>query len=166
MKIKIWINDKVYNDHIEPDTMLIDYLRDKGFKSVKCGCDTTNCGLCTVYLDGKTVLSCSVPAARAAGHRVTTLEGVAKEAEEFARFMAVQGAEQCGYCSPGFIMNVLAMAKELENPTEDEIKAYLAGNLCRCTGYEGQYRAIKNYLAVTRANYKLFEKGEVIEGVR
>jgi carbon-monoxide dehydrogenase small subunit len=166
MKIKLWINDKIYNDHIEPDTMLLDYLRDKGFKSVKRGCDTTNCGLCTVYLDGKPVLSCSVPAARAADHRVTTLEGMAEEAEEFARFMAVQGAEQCGYCNPGFIMNVLAMAKELKNPTEKEIKEYLAGNLCRCTGYEGQYRAIRNYLAATRANYQLFEKGEVIEGVR
>lgn len=166
MKIKLWINDKVYNDTIEPDTMLMDYLRDKGFKSVKCGCDTTNCGLCTVYMDGKTVLSCSVPAARASGHHIVTLEGVAAEAEEFAKFMAVQGAEQCGYCSPGFIMNVLAMAKELKNPTEQEIKEYLAGNLCRCTGYEGQYRAIKNYLAVTQADYQLFEKGEVIEGVR
>ena len=166
MKIKLWINDKVYNDTIEPDMMLMDYLREKGFKSVKCGCDTTNCGLCTVYMDGKTVLSCSVPAARASGHHIVTLECVAAEAEAFARFMAVQGAEQCGYCSPGFIMNVLAMAKELKNPTEQEIKEYLAGNLCRCTGYEGQYRAIKNYLAVTQANYKLFEKGEVIEGVR
>ena len=112
MKIKLWINDKIYEDYIEPDLMLIDYLRDKGFKSVKCGCDTTNCGLCTVYMDGKTVLSCAVPAARASGHRIRTLEGMAKEAEEFARFMAAQGAEQCGYCSPGFIMNVLAMAKE------------------------------------------------------
>ena len=166
MKIKLWINDKIYEDYIEPDLMLIDYLRDKGFKSVKCGCDTTNCGLCTVYMDGKTVLSCAVPAARASGHRIRTLEGMAKEAEEFARFMAAQGAEQCGYCSPGFIMNVLAMAKELKNPTEQEIKEYLAGNLCRCTGYEGQYRAIRNYPGATQANYQLFGKGEVIEGVR
>lgn len=166
MEIKLWINDKVHKDSIEPDTMLFDYLRSKGFKSVKCGCDTTNCGLCTVYMDGKPVLSCSVPAARASGHRITTLEGVAEEAEEFARFMAAQGAEQCGYCSPGLIMNVLAMSKELKNPTEQEIKEYLAGNLCRCTGYESQYRAIRNYLAVTQANFKLFGKGEVIEGVR
>lgn len=166
MKIKLWINDKIYKDSIDPDMTLMDYLREKGFKSVKCGCDTTNCGLCTVYMDGKTVLSCSVPAARASGHRIITLEGVAKEAEEFARFMAKQGAEQCGYCSPGLIMNVLAMAKELNKPTEQEIKEYLAGNLCRCTGYESQYRAIRNYLAVTQANYQLFKKGEVIEGVR
>lgn len=146
MEIKLWINNRLYNDVIEPDTMLLDYLRDKGYKSVKCGCDTTNCGLCTVYMDGTPVLSCSVPAARASGHRITTLEGVAKEAEEFARFMAEQGAEQCGYCSPGLIMNVLAMTKELKNPSEEAIKEYLAGNLCRCTGYEGQWRAIKNYM--------------------
>ena len=146
MEIRLWINDRIYNDIIEPDTMLMDYLRDKGFKSVKCGCDTTNCGLCTVYMDGKPVLSCSVPAARASGHHITTLEGVAKEAEEFAYFMAEQGAEQCGYCSPGLIMNVLAMRKELHDPTELDIKEYLEGNLCRCTGYESQWRAISNYL--------------------
>lgn len=166
MKIKVWVNDKLMATHIDADTMLIDVLREKGYKSVKCGCDTTNCGLCTVWLEGKPVLSCAVPAARVDGKHVTTLEGVAKEAEEFGRFMAAQGAEQCGYCSPGLIMNVLAMAKELKKPTEAEIKAYLSGNLCRCTGYEGQYRAIRNYLAVTRGNYQLFTKGEVIEGVR
>ena len=148
MKIKLWINDKVYNDTIEPDMMLMDYLREKGFKSVKCGCDTTNCGLCTVYMDGKTVLSCSVPAARASGHHIVTLEGVAAEAEAFARFMAVQGAEQCGYCSPGLIMNVLALKREIPNPTMEQIKEYLSGNLCRCTGYQGQYRALAKYFGV------------------
>lgn len=158
MEIKLWINEKPYKDSIEPDTILLDYLRDKGFKSVKCGCDTTNCGLCTVYMDGKTVLSCSVPAARADGHRITTLEGVTKEAEEFAYFMAEQGAEQCGYCSPGFIMNVLAMTKELMNPSEQEIKEYLEGNLCRCTGYEGQYRAIRNYMIQVHGNTQLGEE--------
>ena len=112
------------------------------------------------------MLSCAVPAARADGKHVTTLEGVAEEAEAFGRFMAAQGAEQCGYCSPGLIMNVLAMAREMKRPTETQIKEYLAGNLCRCTGYEGQYRAIRNYLAVTQGDYQLFGKGEVIEGVR
>ena len=159
MEIKLWINEKLYRDIIEPDTMLLDYLRDKGFKSVKCGCETTNCGLCTVYMDGKPVLSCSVPAARADGHRITTLEGVAKEAEVFARFMAEQGAEQCGYCSPGFIMNVLAMRKELKNPTEQEVKEFLEGNLCRCTGYESQWRAISNYLQAM----KMLEEQEAKE---
>ena len=166
MLIHININGEKRKIHCSPDDMLMQVLRDAGYKSVKCGCDTTNCGLCTVWLEGKPVLSCAVPAARVDGKHVTTLEGVAKEAEEFGRFMAAQGAEQCGYCSPGLIMNVLAMAKELKKPTEAEIKAYLSGNLCRCTGYEGQYRAIRNYLAVTRGNYQLFTKGEVIEGVR
>ena len=75
-----------------------------------------------------------------------TLECLQEEAEEFGRFLAGEGAEQCGFCSPGFIMNVLAMEKELTDPTEEEIREYLAGNLCRCTGYMGQLRAIRKYL--------------------
>lgn len=150
MKIKVWINNKVFEDDIEPDTLLIDFVRSKGFFSVKRGCDTANCGLCTVHLDGKPVLSCSTLAMRANGLKVTTIEGLEEEAKEFAQFMADQGAEQCGFCSPGFVMNVLAMKKELRNASEEEIKMYLAGNLCRCTGYMGQLRAIKNYLGLTK----------------
>lgn len=146
MQIKLWINDREFSGDIEPHTVLLDFLRSKGFYSVKRGCETSNCGLCTVYLDGKPVLSCSTLAARANGRRVTTLEGVEKEAAEFGAILADEGADQCGFCSPGFIMNVLAMKKELINPTEDEIKRYLAGNLCRCTGYMGHLRAIKKYL--------------------
>ncbi len=165
MKIKCKVNGKVCQGHVNADTSLMEFLREEGYKSVKCGCDTTNCGLCTVYLDGKPVLSCSVLAARAENHEITTLEGVAEEAEEFARYMAAQGAEQCGYCSPGFIMNVLAMTKELKDPSEDEIKEYLSGNLCRCTGYQSQMRAIKNYLASVKGFYHALKKGEVIESV-
>lgn len=150
MKIKVWINNKVFEDDIEPDTLLIDFVRSKGFLSVKRGCDTANCGLCTVHLAGKPVLSCSTLAIRANGLKVTTIEGLEEEAKEFAQFMANQGAEQCGFCSPGFVMNVLAMKKELRNPSDEEIKMYLAGNLCRCTGYMGQLRAIKNYLGLTK----------------
>ncbi|CUN74312.1 (2Fe-2S)-binding protein [Clostridium sp. NSJ-49] len=150
MKIKVWINNKVFEDDIEPDTLLIDFVRNKGFLSVKRGCDTANCGLCTVHLEGKPVLSCSTLAMRANGLKVTTIEGLEEEAKEFAQFMADQGAEQCGFCSPGFVMNVLAMKKELINPSDEEIKLYLAGNLCRCTGYMGQLRAIKNYLGLTK----------------
>ena len=117
-------------------------------KSLKRGCDTGNCGLCTVWLDEKPVLSCSVPAVRAKNHKVTTLEGVQKEAEEFSRYLAEEGADQCGYCSPGLIMNVLALKKEIKNPTENQIKEYLAGNLCRCTGYQAQYRALMKYFGI------------------
>ena len=81
---------------------------------------------------------------------MTTMEGIQEEAEEFGSFLAAEGAEQCGFCSPGFIMNVLAMTKELENPDMDEIKEYLSGNLCRCTGYMGQLRAISKYMKAKR----------------
>ena len=146
MKIKVWINNKLYEDEVAADLMLLDYIRSKGYYSVKRGCETTNCGLCTVWLEGTPVLSCSVLAVRANGKKVTTLEGVQDEAQEFGELLAKEGAEQCGFCSPGFIMNVLAMKRELKNPSEEEIKKYLAGNLCRCTGYMGQLRAIKVYL--------------------
>ena len=126
--------------------MLLDLLRDMGCYSVKRGCDTTNCGLCTVLVDGKPSLSCAMPAARAEGKEIVTLEGLQEEAEDFGRFLAKEGAEQCGYCSPGFIMNVIAMMRELKDPSIEEIKEYLAGNLCRCSGYEGQMRAIQSYM--------------------
>lgn len=146
MKIKVWINGKMVQDEIAPDTTLYDYLRGKGNKSVKCGCDTSNCGLCTVWIDDKAVLSCSVLAVRVNGKKITTLEGMQEEAEAFGMFLASEGSDQCGYCSPGLILNILRMKRELKNPTDDEIKAYLSGNLCRCTGYMGQLRAIKKYM--------------------
>ena len=89
----------------------------------------------------------SVLAARVDGRSVTTLEGLQEEAAEFGAFIADQGAEQCGFCNPGFIMNALALFREKPDPNEEEIKEYLAGNLCRCSGYEGQLRGIQNFLA-------------------
>ena len=146
MEVKFQLNGKPAAADIEPDCMLLDLLRDMGCYSVKRGCDTTNCGLCTVLVDGKPSLSCAMPAARAEGKEIVTLEGLQEEAEDFGRFLAKEGAEQCGYCSPGFIMNVIAMMRELKDPSIEEIKEYLAGNLCRCSGYEGQMRAIRNYM--------------------
>ena len=122
-------------------------MRSLGCKSVKRGCETANCGLCTVFLDEKPVLSCSVLAARVDGRSVTTLEGLQEEAAEFGAFIADQGAEQCGFCNPGVIMSALAHFREHPAPNEEEIKEYLAGNLCRCSGYEGQLRGIQNFLA-------------------
>ena len=86
-------------------------------------------------------------AARADGHKITTLEGLQEEAAEFGAFIADQGAEQCGFCNPGFIMNALALFREQPYPTEEQVKEYLAGNLCRCSGYEGQLRGIMSFLA-------------------
>ena len=146
MEVKFQLNGKPAAADIEPDCMLLDLLRDMGCYSVKLGCDTTNCGLCTVLVNGKPSLSCAMPAARAEGKEIITLEGLQEEAVDFGRFLAKEGAEQCGYCSPGFIMNVIAMMRELKDPSIEEIKEYLAGNLCRCSGYEGQMRAIRNYM--------------------
>lgn len=146
MQVQIKVNGKLIKDDVSCDLLLIDFLRNHGCYSVKRGCETSNCGLCTVWMDEKPVLSCSILAVRANNHSIMTLEGLQKEAKVFADFMANEGAEQCGFCSPGLIMNVLAMEKELKNPSEEEIKNYLAGNLCRCTGYMAQMRAITKYL--------------------
>jgi carbon-monoxide dehydrogenase small subunit len=146
MRLEVILNGKNTVLEVAKDEFLADTLRRHGLLSIRRGCDTTNCGLCTVWLDGSPVLSCALLSARVAGKAITTIEGVAAEAEAFARFLTAEGAEQCGFCSPGFIMTVLAMKRELKKPTEDEIKHYLAGNLCRCTGYMGQLRAVKKYL--------------------
>ncbi len=147
MTIQFTLNHKKVSAEISPDTVLYDLVRSLGCASVKCGCETSNCGLCTVFLDDVPVLSCSVLAARADGRCVTTLEGLQQEAAAFGAFIADQGAEQCGFCNPGFIMNALALFRQNPDPGEDEIKEYLAGNLCRCSGYEGQLRGIQNFLA-------------------
>ncbi|MDO4473528.1 MAG: (2Fe-2S)-binding protein [Eubacteriales bacterium] len=147
MQITITLNGKKITEDIRPDLLLIDFVRSHGCYSVKRGCETSNCGLCTVFMDGKPVLSCSVLAARAAGHQIDTLEGLQEEAEEFGAFIADQGAEQCGFCNPGMVMNAIALFRENEDPTDDEIKEFLAGNLCRCSGYEGQLRGIKEFLS-------------------
>lgn len=145
--ISFTLNGKKIEDAVSPDQPLLEYVREKGCKSVKRGCETSNCGLCTVLMDGKPVLSCTMLAVRTDGHDIITLEGKQQEAEEIGSYLAKEGAEQCGFCSPGLIMNIIAMKDELTNPSEDEIREYLSGNLCRCTGYVSQLRAIKAYLA-------------------
>ena len=146
MRLSFRLNGKQVETDVRTDMLLLDLVRELGCYSVKRGCETANCGLCTVWLDGKPVLSCSTLAIRADGRHVTTLEGLQKEAEEFGMFLAREGGEQCGFCNPGFIMNVLAMEKELKDPDEEDIKEYLSGNLCRCSGYMSQLRAVKKYL--------------------
>ena len=148
MLIHIFINGVKTKIHCSADTMLLEVLRDAGYKSVKCGCDTTNCGLCTVWVEDKPMLSCSIPAVRMNNKHVTTLEGLQEEAAIIGSYLVDEGADQCGFCSPGLIMNIIAMKRDLKNPTEESIKHYLAGNLCRCTGYVSQLRAVKKYMGV------------------
>ena len=146
MDVKITLNGKIITDSVDTDMVLLDFCRKHNCYSVKRGCESGNCGLCTVLLDGKPILSCSTPVGRANGRRVDTLEGLQEEAKAFTRFFAAQGADQCGFCNPGMIMNAIALFREKEEPTDEEIKQYLAGNLCRCSGYEGQLRGIHAFM--------------------
>ena len=146
MEINIKLNGTMVSDDVPADTLLIDFVRAHGCFSVKRGCETSSCGLCTVLMDDEPVLSCSTLAARANGRSVYTLEGLQEEASEFVGFIADQGAEQCGFCNPGFVMNTIALLRENPDPSDEEILAYLSGNLCRCSGYEGQLRGIRAFL--------------------
>ena len=157
MTIEFTLNGQPVSAQAQADDSLYTVLRALNIASVQCGCETTNCGLCTVHLNGRAVLSCSVPAPRAAGQQVVTLEGLQEQAREFGGYLADEGAEQCGFCAPGLIMNVLALARENPRATDAEADAYLAGNLCRCSGYMGQRRAIRRYLDALSAR----ESGEV-----
>lgn len=142
------INGKKFEILIKDDEYLLDTLRGAGFLSVKRGCDTGSCGLCTVLVDGKPTLSCSTLSARVSGKEIETIENYQKEGEIFAECMASEGAEQCGFCAPGFTLTVIAMMRELKNPTDDDILEYLNGNLCRCSGYVSQLRGIKKYMKI------------------
>ena len=146
MEISMTLNGRKIKASIEATTLLLDFLRQQKCYSVKRGCETTNCGLCTVILDGKPVLSCSILAARCDGAKVETLEGLLEEASAFTGFLADQGADQCGFCNPGYVVNFVALLRENPHPTDEEIDHYLAGNLCRCTGFESQRRAFRNFL--------------------
>lgn len=150
MQITLTLNGATLAEDVRADMTLFDFCRAHGYKSVKCACETSNCGLCTVLLDGEPVLSCSVLMARADGHEVTTLEGMRDGRRELlAQCLAEEGAEQCGFCAPGLEMAVLALDAAHADPDADDETArrYLSGNLCRCSGYASQMRAIRRFLA-------------------
>ena len=127
MDVKITLNGKVVTDSVDADMVLLDFCRKHRCYSVKRGCESGNCGLCTVLLDGKPVLSCSTPVGRANGRKVDTLEGLQEEAKAFTNFFAAQGADQCGFCNPGYIVNIVALLRENPDPTDEEILEYLSG---------------------------------------
>ena len=146
MLITMNVNGKKVDIDVSYDEYLVDTLRRIGNLSVKRGCDTGCCGLCSIWIDEKPTLSCSTLSVRANKKNITTIEGLQKEASEFAQILVNEGAEQCGFCNPGFVMNTIALLRENPDPTDDEIRAFLAGNLCRCSGYEGQLRGIRSFL--------------------
>lgn len=150
MKLNVKINGSKETFEIQPDEYLVDTLRKHGYIGVKQGCDTGTCGVCTVHVDGKAVLSCVLLSAKVDGCEVTTIEGVQKEAQSIGKYLLDEGVDQCGYCSSGTIMSILYLEKSVADPTDEEILHYLNGNLCRCTGYVGQLRAIKKYFVKKR----------------
>lgn len=150
MNVKFTLNGGKESWNINPNDYLLDALRNHNILSVKRGCDTTSCGVCTVLLNGKPVPSCSVLAASVDGKHITTVEGIKEDAEILAKHMGHQGADQCGYCNPSLALTVYAMKQEISNPSSENIKEFLVGNLCRCTGYIGQEKAIKLYLEETK----------------
>lgn len=148
MLIQLNVNQQQHRIVVSPEERLSTTLRRLGYLSVKEGCDTGNCGACTIHRDGKAVLSCMIFSITAEGQKLVTLEGAGPEAEQIGQLLVAEGAEQCGYCSSGLIMNILYLKSLDPNPSEATIKMHLNGNLCRCTGYEGQLRAINKYFEV------------------
>ncbi len=146
MKIEMKLNGRSRSFEIDPGDSLLDVLRAGGVTSVKRGCDTGTCGSCTVLFDGKPVPSCAMPAPRADGHEITTVEGIPDDARRLGELLVAEGADQCGFCGPGLVVTVVAMSRELDHPDDEAINHYLAGNYCRCSGYVGQLRAIRKYL--------------------
>ncbi|MDD4184024.1 MAG: 2Fe-2S iron-sulfur cluster-binding protein [Candidatus Izemoplasmatales bacterium] len=146
MKIKVYINDQWRTFDVEPSEYLLDTLRRYDYLSVRRGCDTTSCGVCTVLLDGKPVPSCSVLAVSVDNKAVTTVEGIKKEAEKISHYFGLEGADQCGFCNPALALTVYAMKQEFDNLSDHEIREYLIGNLCRCSGYIAQEKAVRKYL--------------------
>lgn len=146
MKINLKINGQSRQFLIEPNEYLLDVLRRNDYLSVRRGCDNTSCGVCTVLIDNKPVPSCSVLAARCENKEITTVEGIEKEVEKLAKYFGELGADQCGYCNPSMALTVYSLKLENKNANIEEVKEYLVGNLCRCTGYVAQHEAIMKYL--------------------
>jgi len=151
MKVSITVNGTTYENDVEPRTLLVQYVRETlGLTGTNIGCDTSSCGACSLHVDGESVKSCTMLAVQADGCNVTTIEGLAQNGEMHPMqkaFMENHGL-QCGYCTPGMVMASISLLKENPNPTEEEVRIGLEGNLCRCTGY---HNIVKSVLAAAKA---------------
>ncbi|MFO7250049.1 MAG: (2Fe-2S)-binding protein [Actinomycetes bacterium] len=146
MKVTITVNGRETSAEVEDRTLLVHYLRDVlNLTATNIGCDTTTCGACTVLLDGEAVKSCTVLAAQADGREVTTVEGLAAEdgtMHPVQKAFHENHGLQCGFCTPGMVMAAVSLLKENPRPTEEQVRAGLEGNLCRCTGYHNIVKAV------------------------
>ena len=145
MKVELAVNGTDITADVEDRTLLVHFLRDTAnLTATNIGCDTTSCGACTVLLDGESVKSCTMLAAQADGHSVTTLEGLAGQSGELHPVQQAfheQHGLQCGYCTPGMVMALVSLLKENPSPTEAQVRGGLEGNICRCTGYHNIVKA-------------------------
>jgi carbon-monoxide dehydrogenase small subunit len=152
MRVELTVNGAARSDEIEPRLLLVHYLREVcGLRAANIGCDTTSCGACTVLLNGESVKSCTVLTAQANGAEVITAEGLAADGElhPVQRAFRAEHGLQCGFCTPGMVMATVSLLKENPNPTEQQVREGLEGNLCRCTGYHNIVRAVLHAAAAS-----------------
>jgi aerobic carbon-monoxide dehydrogenase small subunit len=145
-RIAVTVDGTNYTDDVEPRTLLVHYLRENlGKTGTVVGCDTSNCGACTVHLDGRSVKSCTLLAVQADGHEVTTIEGLATNGQLHPVQQAFHEnhALQCGFCTPGMIMQAIDLLNDNPNPSDEDVRLGMEGNLCRCTGYQNIVRAVQ-----------------------
>lgn len=151
MKVTITVNGTTHESEVEPRTLLVQYVRETlGLTGTNIGCDTSSCGACSLHVDGESVKSCTMLAVQADGCQVTTIEGLARDGEMHPMqkaFMENHGL-QCGFCTPGMVMASISLLKENPNPTEEDVRIGLEGNLCRCTGY---HNIVQSVLAAAKA---------------
>ncbi|HEX6931200.1 MAG TPA: (2Fe-2S)-binding protein [Streptosporangiaceae bacterium] len=152
MQVELTVNGEQRSDEVEPRLLLVHYLREVcGLRAANIGCDTTSCGACTVLLNGESVKSCTVLTAQAGGQQVVTAEGLAADGNLHPVQQAFRNEHglQCGFCTPGMVMAAVSLLQENPDPTEDQVREGLEGNLCRCTGYHNIIRAV---LAAARSS--------------
>jgi len=145
--ITLNVNDRDYHIAVGPNEILLNVLRDRlHLTGTKYGCGIGECGACTVLMDGRSVLSCQILAVSAAGKKIVTIEGLEKngEADPIQEAFVEEGAVQCGFCTPGMVVTAKELLRENANPSSEEIKEAIRGNLCRCTGYTSIVRAVKS----------------------
>ncbi|MDC3084329.1 (2Fe-2S)-binding protein [Gammaproteobacteria bacterium] len=146
VKININVNNKAYSEEVEDNTLLVELLRDKlGLTGTHVGCDTSQCGACVIHINGDSVKSCTVLAAQVNGKDLITVEGLATDGQLHPIQKSFQNnhALQCGFCTPGLVMSAVDLLKKNKSPTEDEIREWFEGHICRCTGYKNIIKAVQ-----------------------